>query len=70
MKWEEEYKAAHPVTMGHPELGGGVSSNYPNIPKPSDAAGVREMAGKSPMEKIRMARDRVSKEITTRMASA
>jgi hypothetical protein len=69
-KWEEEYKAAHPVTMGHPELGGGVPSNFPNIPKPSDAKGVAEMAGKSPMEKIRMARDRVSNEIKTRMAAA
>ena len=66
----EEYQAAHPVTTGHPELGPGVPSNYPNIPKPSDAAGVREMAGKSPMEKIRMARDRVSAEIKTRMAAA
>jgi len=69
-KWEEEYKATHPVTMGHPELGNGVSSNYPNIPKPSDAAGVREMAGKSPMEKIRMARDRVSTEVKTRINAA
>lgn len=69
-KWEEEYKAAHPVTNGHPELGVGGPSNYPNIPKPSDAAGVREMAGKSPMEKIRMARDRVSKEVQTRMNAA
>ena len=69
-KWEEEYKAAHPVTNGHPELGHGVPSNYPNIPKPSDAAGVREMSGKSPMEKIRMARDRVSKEVQTRMNAA
>jgi hypothetical protein len=66
----EEYKAAHPITTGHPELGSGVPSNYPNIPKPSDAAGVREMSGKSPMEKIRMARDRVSSEIKTRMAAA
>ena len=69
-KWEEDYKAAHPVTNGHPELGSGVPSNYPNIPKPSDAAGVREMSGKSPMEKIRMARDRVSKEVQTRMNAA
>ena len=69
-RWEEEYKAAHPITTGHPELGPGVPSNYPNIPKPSDAKGVREMAGKSPMEKIRMARDRVSSEIKTRMAAA
>ena len=69
-KWEEEYKAAHPVTAGHPELNGGVASNYPNIPKPSDATGVREMSGKSPMEKIRMARDRVSKEVNTRMNAA
>lgn len=69
-KWEEEYKAAHPVTAGHPELGSGVPSNYPNIPKPSDATGVREMSGKSPMEKIRMARDRVSKEVNTRMNAA
>lgn len=66
----EEWKVAHPVTTGHPELGPGVPSNYPNIPKPSDAAGVREMAGKSPMEKIRMARDRVSKEVQTRMNAA
>jgi hypothetical protein len=70
VKWKEEYEAAHPVTNGHPELGSGVPSNYPNIPKPSDAAGVREMAGKSPMEKIKMARDRVSKEIQTRMNAA
>src|SRR5208282_1935296 len=70
VKWEEEYKAAHPVTMGHPELGAGVPSNFPNIPKPSDAAGVRSMAGKSPMEKIRMARDRVSKEVKTRLNAA
>lgn len=68
--WEDEYKAAHPVTTGHPELGPGVPSNYPNIPKPSDANGVREMSGKSPMEKIRMARDRVTKEVSTRMAAA
>jgi hypothetical protein len=66
----EEWKAAHPVTNGHPELGPGVASNYPNIPKPSDAAGVREMSGKSPMEKIRMARDRVSSEVKTRMNAA
>jgi hypothetical protein len=69
-QWEVEYKAAHPVTTGHPELGPGVPSNYPNIPKPSDATGVREMSGKSPMEKIRMARDRVSKEVNTRMNAA
>jgi hypothetical protein len=69
-KQVEAYKAANPVTLGHPELGGMVPSNYPNIPKPSDAAGVREMAGKSPMEKIRMARDRVSGEIKTRLAAA
>jgi hypothetical protein len=66
----EEWKAAHPITNGHPELGAGVPSNFPNIPKPSDAKGVREMAGKSPMEKIRMARDRVSAEIKTKMAAA
>lgn len=69
-KWEEEYKAAHPVVAGHPELNGGLPSNYPNIPKPSDAAGVREMSGKSPMEKIKMARDRVTKEVQTRMNAA
>lgn len=66
----EDWKAAHPVTNGHPELGAGVPSNYPNIPKPSDAKGVREMAGKSPMEKIKMARDRVSAEVKTKMAAA
>lgn len=66
----EEYKLAHPVTTGHSELGGGVPSNYPNIPKPSDAAGVAAMAGKSPMEKIKMARDRVSNEVKTRMNAA
>lgn len=66
----EAYKAAHPVTSGHPELGPGVPSNYPMIPKPSDAKDVREMANKSPMEKIRAARDRVTKEVQTRMASA
>jgi hypothetical protein len=66
----EEWKAAHPVTNGHPELGPGVPSNYPNIPKPSDSQGVKEMAGKSPMEKIRMARDRVTKEVQTRMSAA
>jgi hypothetical protein len=69
-KWEEEYKAAHPVVMGHTELGPGVPSNYPNIPKPSDAKGVREMAGKSPQEKIRIARDRVVNEVRTRMNAA
>jgi hypothetical protein len=69
-QWEEEYKAAHPVTNGHPELGPGVPSNYPNIPKPSDATGVKEMAGKSPMEKIRMARDRVTKQVNTQMNAA
>ena len=69
-KQVDAYKAAHPVTTGHPELGPGVPSNYPNIPKPSDAAGVRDMAGKSPMDKIRMARDRVSSEIKTRLAAA
>jgi hypothetical protein len=66
----EDYKAAHPATAGHPELGAGVPSNYPNIPKPSDATGVREMAGKSPMEKIKMARDRVSAEVKSKMAAA
>jgi hypothetical protein len=66
----EEYKAAHPITTGHPELGPGVPSNFPNIPKPSDAAGVAKLAGMSPMEKIRTARDRVSNEIKTRMAAA
>ena len=25
----EEYKAAHPITAGHPDLNGGTSSNYP-----------------------------------------
>ena len=66
----EEYKAAHPITTGHPELGAGVPSNFPNIPKPSDAAGVAKLAGMSPMEKIRTARDRVSNEIKTRLAAA
>ena len=69
-KWEEEYKAAHPNVAGNSELHVGGTSNYPNIPKPSDAAGVKEMAGKSPMEKIRMARDRVSKDVQTRMNAA
>jgi hypothetical protein len=31
---------------------------------------VAAMAGKSPMEKIRMARDRVSNEVKTRMNAA
>ncbi len=66
----EEYKLANPVTAGNSNLGGGVPSNYPNIPKPSDAAGVAAMAGKSPMEKIKMARDRVSNEVKTRMNAA
>jgi hypothetical protein len=66
----EKYKAEHPITTGHPELGPGVPSNFPNIPKPSDAAGVAKLAGMSPMEKIRTARDRVSNEIKTRMAAA
>ena len=66
----EDWRAAHPVTTGHHELGAGVPSNYPNIPKPSDANGAREMAGKSPMEKIRIARDRVSAEVKTKMAAA
>jgi hypothetical protein len=69
-KQVEAYKAAHPVTSGHPELGPGVPSNYPNIPKPSDAKSVSDMAGKSPMEKIKMARDRVTAEVNKRMAAA
>ena len=66
----EEWKAAHPITNGHPELGSGVPSNYPNIPKPSNAEGVKAMAGKSPMEKIKMARDRVTAEVKQKMAVA
>ena len=66
----EAYKAAHPITTGHPELGAGVPSNYPNIPKPSDAKGVAAMSAMSPMEKIRTARDRVSNEVKTRLAAA
>lgn len=68
--WEEEYKAAHPNDHLRAGEGGGHSSTYPNIPKPSDAKGVREMAGKSPMEKIKMARDRVSAEVKSKMAAA
>lgn len=67
----EEWRAAHPATAGHPDLDPRLGgSQYPNIPKPSDAKGVREMAGKSPMEKIKMARDRVSAEVKSNMAAA
>lgn len=69
-KWEEEYKAAHPVTAGNPELGMGVQSNHPNIPAPRDSKSVKEFAGLSPMQKIRDARDRVTKEVNSRMATA
>jgi len=66
----EEYKAAHPVTAGHPELGPGVPSNYPNIPAPRKGDTLREFSAKSPMEKIRDAKERVTKEVQSRMASA
>ncbi len=67
----EKWKADHPSVAGHPELDPRLGgSQYTQIPKPSDAKGVREMAGKSPMEKIKMARDRVSAEVKTKMAQA
>lgn len=69
-KQVEAYKAAHPVTQGHPELGPGVPSNYPNIPKPRDAKSVREFSQMSPMQKIQDAKARVTKEVQSRMNAA
>lgn len=66
----EEYKAANPVTLGHPELGPGVPSNYPNIPKPREAKSVREFSSMSPMQKILDAKARVTKEVQARSNAA
>jgi hypothetical protein len=66
----EAYKAEHPVTAGHPELGPGVPSNYPNIPKPRDVKDVRAFSQLSPMQKIQDAKARVTKEVQSRMSAA
>lgn len=66
----EEWKAANPVTAGHPDLNGGRPSNYPNIPKPRDAKSIREFSAMSPMQKILDAKARVTKEVQARTNAA
>ncbi len=69
-KQVEAYKAANPVTAGNPDLNGGGSSFYPNLPKPRDAKSIREFSSLSPMQKIQDAKARVTKEVQSRMNAA
>ncbi|MGC9293314.1 MAG: hypothetical protein ACP5EP_11440 [Acidobacteriaceae bacterium] len=66
----EEYKAAHPIVAGNPELGYGSPSDHPYLPKPMDAKSISEFSALSPQQKIQVAKERVMKEIQSRMASA
>ena len=66
----EEWKAANPVTAGHPDLNGGRPSNYPDIPKPREAKDIRAFSSMSPMQKIQDAKARVTKEVQARTSAA
>lgn len=48
----KEYKEAHPSVAGHPELNGGLPSNFPAMPKPRDGKDLRSFAGMSARDKI------------------
>jgi hypothetical protein len=60
--WQE----AHPNTSGHPELNGGLPSNYPAMPAPRDAKSVREFSTLSTRDKIAGAMKRASEAVGSR----
>ena len=63
------YKEAHPSTAGHPELNGGLPSNYPTMPKPREATSVREFASLPARQKIADAMQRATKDVSARNAA-
>jgi len=56
----KKFREENPGYAGHPDLQGGVPSNYPAIPKPRGAASVREFASLPVREKIANALQRAS----------
>lgn len=55
-KWQEE----HPSVAGHPEMNGGLPSNFPKMPAPRDAKDLRSFAGMTAREKIQSAMERAN----------
>lgn len=53
-----EYREKNPSVAGHPELNGGLPSNYPAIPAPRDAKDLRTFAALPAREKIADAMNR------------
>jgi hypothetical protein len=53
-----KYKEEHPITAGHPELNGGMPSNFSRMPAPRDPKSVREFSSMSTREKISNAMQR------------
>jgi hypothetical protein len=48
----KKYQEEHPSNAGHPELNGGLPSNYPAMPKPREAKDLRQFSGLPAREKI------------------
>lgn len=62
----KEWQDAHPSTAGHPELNGGMPSNYPTMPKPREATTVRDFAALPARQKIADAMTRATKDVSSR----
>lgn len=66
----KEYQETHPSVSGHPELNGGMPSNYPQMPQPRETKSVREFASMSAREKISNGMQRATQAVDSRNSAA
>jgi len=65
-----EYKEKNPSVAGHPELNGGLPSNYPAMPKPREANTVREFSSMNARQKIAEGMKRATQAVDSRNSAA
>lgn len=61
-----EYKEKNPSVAGHPELNGGMPSNYPAMPKPRESKDIRSFSSMSTRDKIQSAMTRATEAAASR----
>lgn len=62
----QEYKEKNPSVAGHPDLNGGMPSNYPAMPKPREAKDIRQFSSMSTRDKISSAMSRATEAAASR----
>lgn len=56
----KKYQEEHPSNAGHPDLNGGLPSNFPKMPAPRDAKDLRSFSSMTAREKIQSAMERAN----------